>query len=271
MTGSNMQYTRYDPGRYLADASTAARRGEKEYAGLARLLGPNRRQRILEVGCGSGSLLVALRGRGYQNCRGIELDAETVQRVRDVQGVDVAQGDWRRYLEGCDELFDAIIALDVFEHLSSEELLPTLAATRRRLAPGGRLIFRTCNPLCPFVLPTFCGDASHRFLGTPRLIEHLLREADFTGPIRVEETRPSGRLKGVLFALLHRLLVKPAFGLLYYHFHGEFPAVLTPNMIVCAEATAIFPLPHCGLHGSHSARVRPVGETARGSDGRRTS
>ena len=264
-----MDYTRYDPARYLPDANTAAWQGEKALAGLTRTLGPDRGQRILEVGCGSGALLVALRRHGYRNCRGVDLDAEIVEHGRTVLGVDVVAGTWRHDLEEHDEVYDAIIALDVFEHLSREELGPTLAITRRRLAPGGRLIFRTCNPLCPFVLPTFCGDSTHRFLGTPRLIAHLLREASFTGPIRVEETRPSGRLKGILFTLLHRLAVKPILGLMYYHFHGEFPAVLTPNIIVCAAATAISPGQHRQVNGPHSAKLRSVDETARVEDYRK--
>ena len=233
-----MHYASYEPDRYVPDFATASRQGAKDLAAIARMIGPNTDQRILEVGCGCGCLLAALRNRGYAQSLGVDLDPALVQHGRAVLGVDIAQGGWRTYLEGAEGSFDTIIAIDVLEHLSRDEVLPTLKITRKRLASGGRLILRTPNALCPFVLPFLYGDLSHEFLITPGLMVHLLRLAGFCGEIGIHETHPAGRVKRVTHKLVHRLLVKPLVSLAYYHFTGEFPRVITQNMIVCARATA---------------------------------
>jgi 2-polyprenyl-3-methyl-5-hydroxy-6-metoxy-1,4-benzoquinol methylase len=230
-----MDYASYEPDRYAPDLATAGRQGAKDLAGIAGMIGASTDQRILEVGCGCGCLLVALRHRGYTRSLGVDQDPALVQHGRAVLGVDIVQGGWRTYLEGAKASFDAIIALDVLEHLSRDELLPTLKITRERLTSGGRLILRTPNALCPLVLPLLYGDLSHQSLVTPRLMVHLLRRAGFDGAIGIYETRPAGRAKRLVHALVHGLLVKPLVQLAYYHFAGEFPRVITQNMIVCTR------------------------------------
>ena len=146
---------------------------------------------------------------------------------------DVAVGSWRLHLEDSDTLYDTIIALDVLEHLSKEELLPTLKVSRARLAPGGRLIIRAPNALCPWALPILYDDLTHQFLFTPHTLRFLLRSAGFAGQIVIKETRPAGAFKRIIFGLIHNFIVKPMYMLSYYHFHGEFPSHLTPNINVC--------------------------------------
>ena len=233
-----MHYASYKPDRYVPDLATASRQGATDLAASAGMSGANTEQRILDVGCGCGCLLAALRSRGYAQSVGVDLDPTLVQHGRAVLGVDISQGGWRTYLEGAGGSFDTIIAIDVLEHLSRDEVLPTLKITRERLASGGRLILRTPNALCPFVLPLLYGDLSHEFLITPRLMVHLLRLAGFRGEIAVHETHPAGGAKRVMHKLVHCLLVRPLVSLAYYHFAGEFPRVITQNMIVCARATA---------------------------------
>jgi SAM-dependent methyltransferase len=229
-----MEYPSFDPNRYAPDLPTARRRGEAALLSINQWLGGRKDQAILEVGCGCGCLMLALREQGYTNCQGIDGDEALVRHGREVLGTDLAMGHWRSFLEESEATYDVIIALDVLEHLPREELLPTLKISGKRLAPGGRLILQTPNALCPFALPTLYGDLTHQFLMAPRTLEYLLRLAGFAGPITIHETRPAGALKRGLFRLVHRLLVKPVVGLAYYHFHGEFPSHLTPNIICCA-------------------------------------
>ena len=230
-----MDYARYEPGRYAPDRDQAARQGQAALKALRGLLPGNKKQRILEVGCGGGGLLFALRHHGYEWCSGVDSDPRLVEHARRVLGLDIRCSTWREHLETTQDEYDAVIALDVMEHLERQDVVPTLQATRARLAPGGRLIVRTPNALCPLVLATFCGDLTHRFLPTPKLVTHLVRQAGFDGAIRVCEAWPTGFLARTVFAVLHSILVKPVVSLVYYHFHGEFPRIITANMIVCAE------------------------------------
>jgi len=59
------------------------------------------------------------------------------------------------------------------------------------------------------------------------VLEHLPREKLLNTPvITYKSLTPSGRLifaGPIRFALLHHLIVRPLYVLVYYHFHGEFP------------------------------------------------
>lgn len=231
---SMINYDTFAPARYCADLGTALLKGKSDLDSIVKWLGGNKDQLILEVGSGGGNLLLALREQGYFRCHGIDIDEKLVRHGREILGVNLSLGSWRPYLENSQETYDVIIALDVFEHLTREEIMATLQVTRARLAPGGRFIMRTPNALCPLALPILYGDLTHQFLITPRTLKHMLRSAGFQGIILILETRPMSKLKRTLFAILHYLIVKPFWGLLYYHFHGEFPSHITPNIICCA-------------------------------------
>ena len=205
-----------------------------EFKAIGKWLGSKKDQKILEIGCGCGSLLLALLDEGYTDCSGIEQDQILVAHGRNPLNAPVAVASWAPYLGDKVGIFDVIIAIDVLEHLPREELLKTLAITYKSLAPGGRLILRSPNALSPFALPTFYGDLTHQFLFTPKTLKYLLHLGGFCGNVIIEETRPSNGIKRVLFTMSHRLIVKPLYGLVYYHFHGEFPSHITPNIICCA-------------------------------------
>jgi len=229
-----MESRYFEPERYYPDLFIARKRGVLELKAIRKWLGSKKDQKILEIGCGCGSLLLALLDEGYTDCSGIDQDQILVAHGRNTLKAPVAVASWAPYLEDKVGTFDAIIAIDVLEHLPREELLNTLVITYKSLAPGGRLILRMPNALCPFALATLYGDLTHQFLFTPRTVKYLLHLGGFCGKVIIEETRPSNGIRRVLFTILHRLIVRPLCGLVYYHFHGEFPSHLTPNIICCA-------------------------------------
>ncbi len=232
-----MDYLEFEPDRYRPDLPTALRNGLADLESIHEMVGPDRDQSILDIGCGCGSLLLALREQGYVNCVGLEISQDLQEYGKQTFGVDIHLGDWLSYLESSDETLDVIIALDVLEHLNRDILGRVLTASRNRLAPGGRLILRMPNALCPFALPTLYGDLTHQFLMVPKTLEYLLRGAGFEGPVSIKETRPGSTVKRVLFTLAHVLVVKPLVSVLYFHFHGELPSHITPNIICCAKAS----------------------------------
>ena len=91
------------------------------------------RGRLLDVGCGSGELLEALRDDGWR-VSGVEPSARSAEIARTQRGLDVQTSafDDAALTESS---YDAVIFAAVLEHL--HDPLAALARARRLLAPGG--------------------------------------------------------------------------------------------------------------------------------------
>lgn len=92
--------------------------------------------RILDFGCSSGRLLAPFAGDFL--CYGVEINADAAYAAaaKGLQMLPPGRGNW-------EESFDAIVLMDVFEHLSSPTAL--LLQLARHLNNGGILIVGTGN------------------------------------------------------------------------------------------------------------------------------
>lgn len=100
---------------------------------------PNRHGKILELGCGGGHLLRALRHAGYGNLSGV--DWAISPETGDLDGVTLIARDIARYTPT--ESFDLILLNNVLEHLPAPH--EVLRRYRPYLKPGGCLIVVTPN------------------------------------------------------------------------------------------------------------------------------
>jgi cyclopropane-fatty-acyl-phospholipid synthase len=111
---------------------------------ICRKLGLGSGMRLLDVGCGWGSLVVhAAREHGVQAV-GITLSQEQAEYARKrvvdegvADLVDVRVQDWR---DVADQPFDAIASVGMAEHLGSERWEEYARALHGLLVPGGRLL-----------------------------------------------------------------------------------------------------------------------------------
>lgn len=92
-------------------------------------------RRILDVGCGTGTMLTYLARFG--NAEGVDIDTEAIEycRARGLKQVSQSAAD---NLPFADDTFDLVTALDVIEHIDDD--LGVLREVRRVLRPGGRLL-----------------------------------------------------------------------------------------------------------------------------------
>ena len=104
---------------------------------LDRYVGPsvNGGRRVLDVGCGTGTMLTHL--ARYGETQGVDIDAEAVGYCHDRGLTHVSQSAADK-LPFDDETFDLVTALDVIEHIDDD--LAALREIRRVLRPEGRLL-----------------------------------------------------------------------------------------------------------------------------------
>jgi 2-polyprenyl-3-methyl-5-hydroxy-6-metoxy-1,4-benzoquinol methylase len=114
-------------------------RRQSASAHVVHLVGQNKR--VLDVGCGPGSITRVLVEQGGCRVTAVERDADAIAQVRpyceSVVQADLNSEDWPRRLDGT-ERFDVIVAADVLEHLYDP--WQTLRRMTTLLAPQGYLV-----------------------------------------------------------------------------------------------------------------------------------
>jgi 2-polyprenyl-3-methyl-5-hydroxy-6-metoxy-1,4-benzoquinol methylase len=147
---------------------------------IAPFLPVNRDAAILDVGCGQGTLVAALLRAGYRHVRGVDASPEQVAAAHRADVVQVEHASLDAALEAVPNCLDVVIAMDLLEHLSRDELLRTLDLIARALRPGGLLLARTPNGVSPFAGNYRYGDLTHEICLTPGSIRQTLRVTGFT-------------------------------------------------------------------------------------------
>lgn len=174
-------------------------------AGLRGWLPANKDAACLDVACGAGALLFALRQAGYNTLYGVDYSIEQAANAKLVCE-HVEQGDAIAYLTQNKEKFDIITAYDIIEHFDKAEIFTFVDALFGSLKPGGRLIVQTPNADSPWFGTVRYGDFTHELAFTPQSLSLILKVAGFS-QFESRECRPFVHgLKSGLRAILWRCL-----------------------------------------------------------------
>jgi 2-polyprenyl-3-methyl-5-hydroxy-6-metoxy-1,4-benzoquinol methylase len=119
------------------------------------------RQSVLDIGCGRGEFLEAMRDAGVP-ARGIDLSEESVAMCR-AKGLNAEVADLFVYLSDLPEAsVDGIFCSQVVEHLAPERLPEMIKLCASRLSRGGVIAIETPNPECLAIFAThFYLDPTH--------------------------------------------------------------------------------------------------------------
>jgi 2-polyprenyl-3-methyl-5-hydroxy-6-metoxy-1,4-benzoquinol methylase len=103
---------------------------------------------VLDIGCGIGLLGFYLREAGYgPDVSGFDYDSQKIACAQsmvarsDYGGLSFMTGDAR---QGLPDSCGHVVILDILQFFTREEQSALLSAAASRVAPGGRLIIRTC-------------------------------------------------------------------------------------------------------------------------------
>lgn len=135
--GSEMLYScaYFDDGVESLDGAQAAK---LEY--ILRKLRVRPGERLLDIGCGWGALVIAAARHGVRALGvtlSVEQHAEAQRRILAEGLEDLAQVELRDYRELPDDTFDAIASIGMFEHVGLKQYAEYFKKTYALLAPGG--------------------------------------------------------------------------------------------------------------------------------------
>ncbi|MDR3414434.1 MAG: class I SAM-dependent methyltransferase [Formivibrio sp.] len=167
----------------------------------------DRDSHILEIGCGHGALLYVLEQQGYRNLRGVDGSKEQVEASKILGVKSVVEGDLLDALAATpDGSCDVVIAFDVIEHFTKNELLHLIDDVRRVLKTGGRWIVHVPNAESPFGSRILYSDFTHEVAFTRTSIDQLMRASGFSDVICVEDTPTPHGIKSLIRAVLWKLI-----------------------------------------------------------------
>jgi O-antigen chain-terminating methyltransferase len=135
---------------------------------------------VLDVGCGRGEFLMALRNAGV-TARGVDVNSEMVAEARE-RGLDAELADALSYVMAApDESIGGLFAAQVVEHLQPSYLLRLLDAAFQKLRPGAPIVLETINPTCWVAFfSSYLRDPTHVRPLHPDTLEYLVRASGFT-------------------------------------------------------------------------------------------
>jgi SAM-dependent methyltransferase len=197
MDRADFDYSSFYRQRHDENESHAAAHAAHIRDLLGPFLPPPGAGAVLDIGCGIGCALVALRNWGFTNVQGIDIDREQVKSCqRRRLPVELVEDSTLFLLEHVSE-FELILMLDVLEHVPVSEQIPLMRAVCSALDPGGRVILTVPNASSLVATRWRYGDFTHCSTFTEHSLRFVLKNAGFEniqipgqGPLR----RPPLRL-----------------------------------------------------------------------------
>lgn len=160
---------------------------------LAPHLPPNLNAPIVDIGCGFGFQLRALRELGYTNIQGVEISPQQAEHCRR-SGLTVhLVEDSSEWLSRHPSTFAFALLFDLIEHVPNNSQIDFLHAVYTSLKPNGRLILTTPNANSPIAARWRYIDHTHHTSFTEHSLNYILANAGFTN-IQIDSGKPLGRM-----------------------------------------------------------------------------
>lgn len=190
--------------------------------------------KILELGCGYGSMLQFLDGQGYKDVTGVDVSADQAAAASKL-GVEVVVADVFEYLQQIETKYDVIVAFDLIEHFDKPVLVELLELINSRLNPGGTVIFRTPNIDAPMGTTYAYGDFTHGVILNAHSAVQLML-ATGSKMVDVQESHIHvGGFKEVIRSIVWAMLKIQMRLWLFATGKSTKGVVLTPNLIIVAK------------------------------------
>ena len=145
---------------------------------LIKVLPSEKNARILDIGCGFGRMLCALKNAGYTELAGIDLEDDAIAYCHTL-GLDVTKASVLEYA-GAGVRYDVVIMTHVLEHLPKAQTISTLRKIATALlTPTGSLIITVPNAQSNTGCYWMYEDWTHETLYTAGSLLYVLRMAGY--------------------------------------------------------------------------------------------
>lgn len=145
-----------------------------------KFLPKSRDAKIVDLGCGYGGIVHWLHSAGYKSAEGIDINRERVDIGVGFGIKNLHHGDVISFLRGKNELYDAILLLDVLTELSKEEVYDVLESIKVALRPGGTLIVKVANAESPMAGRLRHGDFKQEISFSEASLKKLVLDSGFS-------------------------------------------------------------------------------------------
>ncbi len=202
---------------------------------VMRYIPSERNINIVDLGCGSGRYLYHLHQKGYKSLEGVDYSKEQVE-IAQKSGLNfIIEGDLVDFLEKKpDESIDIILAMDIFEHFTREELFLLLPIIQRKLKKDGKIILHVPNAEGIFGNRVRYGDLTHEIAFTRMSLMQLFKCNGFK-EITCYEDKPI--IHGII-SFFRRVIWDIGtipFRILYTAETGDPKSILSQNMLVTVQ------------------------------------
>jgi 2-polyprenyl-3-methyl-5-hydroxy-6-metoxy-1,4-benzoquinol methylase len=132
-----------------------------------RFLPQDRNSPILDIGCGTGEVLYALKVAGFRCLTGVDASPEQTDAARQQGIAEIYESDALSFLLARSSSYRIITAFNVLEHLDREQLFALMDAVVRSLEQGGRFLAVVPNAKGLFGANVRYADITHEQSFTP--------------------------------------------------------------------------------------------------------
>ena len=223
-----------------ADAAALTRTSSRNFErNILPVLPADRQAKILDIGCGYGRYLTALDLGGYANVFGIDVSEEQIAYAQGKLGLrNCMCVDALEFLGDQSETYDAILLLDVMEHLDIAYAADLCRAIHRALKPNGIFVVQVPNALSP-LCPHLYADITHQRAFTTDSVEQILRIGGF-GSFRHSATpTPVHGFKSLVRRVAWEVVINPLLKAYFLVVVGStLGGIYTPNLLTVAPKSS---------------------------------
>jgi SAM-dependent methyltransferase len=199
---------------------------------LSAVLPRNRDAKIVDLGCGFGQNICAIRQLGYSNCFGVEPSEDAAGHASST-AVTIYRGTIEQYAATVPRDVEFALMTHVLEHIPKEGIIKMLSIIRTDiLAPNGVLLVAVPNASSSTHCYWRYEDWTHTCLFTSGSLLYVLRAAGFQqveilDPDCRLETRFLFRLPRLMALAVYKLFLRITWRLTHSSLHHGSPIVLS--------------------------------------------